>query len=386
MLLKYIKYELERLHVGVWLGVAAVAASLLVPMTASAAGQITTRSVTPSTSAGAATGVTYTSTFTLATSAQTLGSIKVEICDSPLATTACSASSTSGVNSNGASFSSATLTSLTGAGGGAFSASTKTGASTSGTSFIFTRSASAVTGTPTLVLTIGNVTNPTGVNQAYYFRISTYSDTAATTPSYPGTDFGAVAMDTTQSVTVNANVQESLTFCVGTVATPANCAAETGSTVNIGTGTDNILSTSPSGGISTMLASTNASSGYAITYTAGNLSSSSDTITAINGGSGTKLALPGAGTAAFGINLMSNTAPSITNSAAVAGSGTGVASTNYATTNQFAFVPATATTMASAAGPTVSNTYTVSYAAQAGATTKPGAFTTTFNYIATGTF
>ena len=91
-----------------------------------------------------------------------------------------------------------------------------------------------------------------------------------------------MAVSTTQSLTVAANVQESLEFCVGTVSAPANCAAESGSTVNIGTGADNVLSASaPSGAISTMIADTNASTGYSITYFAGNLSSASDTIGAI---------------------------------------------------------------------------------------------------------
>ena len=95
---------------------------------------------------------------------------------------------------------------------------------------------------------------------------------------------------------------------------------------------------------------------------------------------------PGAGTAAFGINLRANSAPSIANSADKTGSGTGSVAANYNTINQFAFVPSTATPVASVGAPTVSNTYTVSYAAQAGSTTKPGAFSTSFNYVATGTF
>jgi hypothetical protein len=49
-------------------------------------------------------------------------------------------------------------------------------------------------------------------------------------------------------------------------------------------------------------------------------------------------------------------------------------------------VPSTATQVASASAPTQANVYTVSYAAQAGNTTKPGAFSTTFTYVCTGTF
>jgi hypothetical protein len=376
MLLKYIKYELERIHAGAWLGVMAVLASIMVPMTASAA-QITARSATVSSSAGAA-SATYTIAFNLPTTG-TLGSIKFQICDSPLSTTACAASASAGINSNGAAFTGSTFGSMSL--GTGWTETGQTAASTSGTSAYITHTAASLSGAASVVL--NTVTNPTGANQQYYLRIQSYTGTdGATGP----VDFGAVALATTQSITVAANVQESLTFCVGTTVAPANCAAETGSSVNLGTGTDNVLSTAPSGGISTMMASTNATSGYSITYLAGNFSSSSDTITAINGGTGTKLAMPAAGTPAFGLNLMANTIPTITNSAAVTGAGSGAGTANYTTTNQFAFVPSSATTMASAAGPTVNNTYTVSYAAQAGSTTKPGAFSTTFNYVATGLF
>jgi hypothetical protein len=362
-----------------WLGMAALLGTIFVPAGAFATGQLTARSSLVSTSAGAATGVTYTTGFTLSGS-QTLGSVKLEICDSPLATTSCAASASAGINSNGASFASATFTSMSL--GTGWSINSQTGGSTSGTNICLTHTAATLSGAASLVL--GGVINPTGVNQPYYLRISTYTGVTCNAPAYPGTDFGAVAMDTTQSLTVAANVQESLTFCTGTTSAPANCAAETGSTVNIGTGTDNVLSSSaPSGAISTMIAATNATSGYSITYFAANFSSTGDTIGAVGA---TPTSFPGAGTAAFGINLRANTSPSVTNSADKTGSGSGTVAANYNTVNQFAFVPSTATQVASAAAPTLSNTYTVSYAAQAGNTTKPGAFSTVFNYVCTGTF
>ncbi len=266
--------------------------------------------------------------------------------------------------------------------GTGWSIGSQTGASGSGTNLVLTHVAATLSGSATAV--INNITNPTAVNKEYYLRISTYTNTTATSPGYPGTDFGAIALSTSQSISVLANVQESLDFCVGTTSAPANCAAETGSSVNIGTGADNVLSSSsPSGGISTMIAATNATSGYSITYFAANLASTSDTIGAI-GSSPTSF--PGAGTAAFGINLRANTSPNITNSANETGSGSASVVSNYNTVNQFAFVPSAATQVASASAPTLSNTFTVSYAAQAGSTTKPGAFSTSFNYVCTGLF
>ena len=381
MLLKYIKYELERLNAGVWLGLAAIMATMLVPMAASAAGQITTRSTTLSNSAGAGTGVTYVSTFTVATSGQTLAAFKFEICDSPLSTSACVNTG----NSSGATFTPASSASVSG-GAGTWALGTH-----SGNSALVTNSGvTTQTGTPTFTVTINGVTNPTAVNVSYYLRISTYTNTGATTPAYPGTDFGATALATTQTLTVAANVQESLSFCTGTtVATSVSaCTSESGSTVNVGTGADNVLSSSvASGGYSTMLASTNAATGYNITYYApATLTSGANTITAAASTGQTMAACSSNPNGCFGINVYNgaNTLPAV--GLAQQGSGSGTVTSPYATLNSFAFNGAAATQVASATGPTVSNVYTVSYAAEAGTTSKPGAYSTTFNYICTGNF
>jgi hypothetical protein len=66
-----------------------------------------------------------------------------------------------------------------------------------------------------------------------------------------------------------------------------------------------------------------------------------------------------------------------------------VAAAGYATADSFRFVPgATAQQIAnqSTPGPTTQTNFTISYVAQAGNTTRPGAYSTTFNYVATGTF
>ncbi len=364
-----------------WVGLGSLVAMTLVAAPASAGGaQITNRSTTLSSSSAASSNATtsYALSFKLPSSGATIEALMFQVCTSPLETTSCS-------TPTGASLSAGPVT--LSAQGGQFSGWTLGAgtppAPTANTAYIFNASGFSENTSTTQALTFNNIQNPTTVNQEYYVRITTYT-------GYNGSggtgeqDFGAMAVATTQSLSVDANVQESLEFCVGTVSAPSNCGAESGSTVNIGSGTDNVLSSSaPSGAISTMIADTNATTGYVITYYAGNLSSSSDTITAI---AGTPTTFPSAGTAAFGINLRANTSPSITNSADKAGSGSGAVAANYNTVNQFAFVPSTTTTVATASAPTVANTYTVSYAAQAGSTTKPGAFATSFNYVATGTF
>ena len=361
-----------RRKLAVWSSIMAMATVALLPVGASA-GQLTTRKTVLSSSAASAV-TTYTTTFTMGTAGQTLGSLKVELCDSPLQTATCLNSG----GSSGVSMSGALLTGVTGSIG---TGTWTIGAKTSNSALVNKSLNDVQTGNPTLVVTLNTITNPSAINSSFYLRVSTYTATAG---GGTNTDFGAMALSTTQALTVSANVQESLTFCTGNnVAASTGCGDITGSTVAVGTGTDNVLSTSPSGGVSVMYVTTNATTGYSITYLAPTFSSSNDTIPA---NSAVKAALPGAGTAAFGINLAANTGPSITGSAAVSGAGSGAVDTNYNTANQFAFVPATATPVASATIPTLQNRYVVSYAAQAGSLTKPGAYSAVFTYIATGTF
>ena len=385
MLFKYIKSELERLNAGVWLGLAAVVASLLVPMSANAAGQITSRSVLVSSSAGAATTVQYKATFTLATSAQTFAALKVEICDSPLSTSTCVNTG----NSSGATFTPATTATLTG-GTGTWALGTH-----SGNSALITNSGSLVqTGTPTITATINGVTNPTAPNVSYYVRLSTYTNTGATTPAYPGTDFGAVALSTTNAINIAANVQESLTFCTGTSGGgSSNCSTMSGTSVNIGTGADNVLSSSNgTGGTSLMYITTNAGSGYVITYVptssaSGNFASGANTIT--SAANQTLAACTTAGASCFGINAAANTVTS-TPAGAIGSAPTGgvapTVATGYNTGDTFKFLGAGDTLATEGTGGTSQTAITVSYVAQAGTTTKPGAYSTSMNYIATGTF
>ncbi len=68
----------------------------------------------------------------------------------------------------------------------------------------------------------------------------------------------------------------------------------------------------------------------------------------------------------------------------MSGSGTGTAATGYSTSNNFKFV--TGDTVASATGPTNSNTYTVSYIANIDGSTAAGSYSTVLTYIATANF
>lgn len=359
--------------------IAGLAVSLLVPLTVQAA-TLTNRSATVSSSAGSASGVTYTLKFNAGT-AGNVGSVQFEICDSPLETVPCAASASPGVNSNGASLAAGTLAGTFGGTNWStpiWTRGAQTGPGASGTSVRF--SASAQTNVATsdqATVTLTNVVNPTGDNQKYYLRITTYSDTGWTTE----VDFGGIALSTAQQITVSGTMPESLVFCVGTSGT--DCTNITGNSVDLGT----FSPTSTNTGISLMSVSTNATSGYAITINGTTLTSGANTIAAMGAQSLNSAAcLPSCtsttGTSQFGSNVRANTTPSV--GANVSGSGTGTGSGGYNTVNSFRFF--NGDTVAGAAGPTAANLFTNSYIVNVAGDQAAGTYTATMTYICTATF
>jgi hypothetical protein len=231
--------------------------------------------------------------------------------------------------------------------------------------------ATAPTGTQTVYFS--TVTNPNTTNSTFFFRMTTYSDAAWTTPI----DTGTVATSTAAQIQTNLTVSEALTFCTGTTITGTNCGTAAGSTVNLGYASTSTTAT----GTSILSAATNASSGYSITYSAPNtLMSGSNPITAISDAAST------VGTKQFGLNLVANTTPAV--GTAVSGTGTATATNTagfYNSANNFTF-HTSGDTVASVSAPTNGNTFTVSYIANIDSLTPPGAYTTTLTYTATANF
>jgi hypothetical protein len=376
MLLKYIKFELDRLKAGVWVGLAAIIASLLLPLGASAVGQTTARSLTLGSSAVSA-NTTYKFAWTPSAS-QTIGSVVFQVCDSPLQSVGCA----NAAGSLGFSFT-APGASLTGQStlAGFSQGGAGTGGAPTVNSYSITKAVPQAGVSTGITVTLSNAHNPSTTNTSFYGRMYVYSDSNATTL----VDYGAVAVSTANQVNLAANVQESLAFCVYTL---ANCGAG-GSSVNLGTGADNVLSAaSPTGGTSKMDISTNAQSGYVITYLAAPLAYNANQF---NGGASQTQASFTAGTEEFGINVNTvNTTPAqgaaITGTAGYVTPTYGGGAGDYVTANKVSFVPNASTTLMSTAAPTVLTTSTVNYLAQAGNTTKAGQYVTTFTYVATGTF
>lgn len=358
-----------------WAGLVALGATTLAPMGADAAiGQLSSRKATLSDSKGNASSVTATFVFTPSStnSGSTIKGIKFELCDSPLESVTCT--SPSGADMGSATAGVQTGTDITNQYGSP--------AYTSTTAVTFKHATgNALTSSNAVTFPVQAIHLPTATNLEFYFRVTTYnSDT-----TFNGTtekDFGGIAESTTQQLSVTANVQEDLTFCVGTAIT-TNCGSISGTTVTL---SPNPMTTSGhSSGTAKMAASTNASGGYVITYngttftdtTADTITSASSSGESVNAG----------GTEQFGFTLRAQASGNANGEGTNPSGGSGSATAPYDSTNSsIAYNTAGAVQVASAGGPSSQTTYTMLYVANVAGTTKPGAYTSTQTYIATAQF
>jgi hypothetical protein len=338
------------------LAIIVLAIATFMPITAQAS-QITSRKVTIGTSQ-ASTSTTHNYTFTLPT-ATTVKSIDFTYCTTPSGT----CTMPSGLTT--------TTAALNGSPGNLGSGGSWTvgGTPTNGRVQILNASN---TGSPSAGSTVNfnTITNPSlvGNQTTFYVRIVTYSDAGWTTPL----DSGVVASTVTNQITVTASVDETLNFCA--FQTGSTCAGGSGSTVALGT----LSSSAATTATSKLVAGTNANSGYSIQYIGPTLTGPS-TIAA----TGTTGAASSTGTAQFGINAVSNSAPSV---GSAPSGGSGAAATNYGTTNTFSYVASTLTSIATAAGASSDTIFTISYLANIPSSQQAGAYSTTITYICTATF
>jgi len=342
----------------------------LIPAGASGA-QINDRKLTLSTSKQNATGVTYTFVFTIP-STSVLQSAKADICDSPTGT--CNAPT---------GFTGASATNVQPTGLGAASGWTTADSTAGALRLKDSSNATAPSNTTQgVTLTFSSVHNPNTTNTTFYARVATFTGSDyATGP----VDSGVIAVSTANQITINAYVPETLTFCVyqaasGSPACPSNI---TSTTVDFGTLSTSVVKT----GTSIVECSSNATEGYAITYSGDTLKQGARSIAAI--GSTATTSTPGS--EQFGFNAVANTSPSVgadpTGTAPI-----GRAVSPFATANNFAFDTASVTTPANFAdsgstpGPTNKTTWTLSWIANIQGITAAGNYSTTVTFVATATF
>ena len=322
------------------------------------AASISGRSIILSNSVGDASGVSYTLTTSTLPTSTAIKSAEIKFC-----------TTLTGACVKPAGFTNASTT-LAGQPTGLGSATGWTVNSSTDGSLRLLNAANSTSPTGALSIAWNGVHNPTATNTTFYGFITTYSDSAWTT----ALDTGTVALSTSTQIQVALTVGETLTFCTGTSITGQNCGTAAGSLVNLGNGSTTATAT----GTSVMAASTNGNTGYSITVNGSTLTSGSNTITAMPTGGASTI-----GSKQFGLNLAaSNTTPAI--GAAVSGAGTGSATANYGTNNNFRF--ATGEPIASVVGPTNANTFTVGYIANIDGLTPAGVYTSNLTYIATANF
>ena len=210
----------------------AAVAPVLLSGSASAAPVLTERELQSTTARpGQTTDLTWI--FDTTAAVANINQIEIEFCDSPLGTCNVTkvptiAASPTATFSN---FTSNPVTSTTRVNGDA-------GGTNSNQIDIVktTADAGASLNEATISLAPTDITNNATANASYYTRMRVYSDTGTTLVWE-----GVFAQSTSQTLTVNARVQERLDFCVGstvandaTTSVGAACANVTGTTVNLG--------------------------------------------------------------------------------------------------------------------------------------------------------
>ncbi len=216
---------------------------------------------------------------------------------------------------------------------------------------------------PTGVQTVNfsNVVNPNSTNQTFFVRITTFANSDWTS----SIDTGTVASSTAGQVTVSTVIDEELTFTLATTSISLT-SPTTGTT---GTGT------------SSMTVSTNAATGYALSYSGSTLTSGVNTITAMSSAAASLV-----NNKQFGMNLVHNTTPLLGTAVSGTGSGAPEVGSGYDVANQYKFNTAGGDVIARATLPTNDNTYTASYIVNKDGSTPAGVYSTILTYTVTANF
>lgn len=252
---------------------------------------------------------------------------------------------------------------------------------------------------------ITGITNESTTAGSFYARIVTYdADNASYADDAVGSyiDAGGVALSTTNDITINARVQEQLTFCAGATdlyTGISDCSTGwNGQTVDLGVLTSGTTATSPVS-IATdgntyegaFFVTTNAFYGVKVYYTSPNslktsavLEANCEAGTTANtdqclNSVGTAAAFPSAGTERFGMSL-----PLFDDNDDPDGEGTMSASNDYGTL--YAWNTTAQTEIASSTGVISQEVGQLTFKANAAATTPSGYYTTTANFVAVAKF
>lgn len=312
------------------------------------------RSLTVSDNVAATHNVTYQVTMGIP-SLSTVGSVRIQICsNSALVDDGCTPPF-------GFDASAASLTNQTGAVGFTIS-----NASTAN-ELILTRPPT-LQPPATAQFTFANITNPTN-GGSFYGRLTTYASSDA---SGPYTDSGGLAFSMASAVGVSTEVPPFLEFCLGESITAFDCSSATEAFSDLGKMNANTTSAAQS----QMVIATNADNGYSMWVNGASMTSGTNVITPMSGGTSQK------GTSQFGLNLRANATPSVGQDPNGPGAGTVTASYNLP--DHFRFN--SGDVLATAPQPDDHRKYTVSYVVNIPPGQPGGVYSTTLVFICLANF
>lgn len=294
----------------------------------------------------------YTMSWQLPTAA-TIGSIRLQLCDSAFIDEPC-------VNPNG-DMTAATLTAQSGVTG--FSVLSQNDGEV-----LLTR-APAVAATTPSSYTLSGISNPSGLQDQFFMRIFMY-------PTADGSGAfnhaGSIASATAEPIVINTEVPPILFFCAA-LTIDDWCQNVNGNFIDYG----ELSPVTGDAAVSQFGAATNAQGGYVVTINGNTLTAGNRTITA--------LSAPAAytpGSAQFGLNLRANTNPALGQDPS--GAGTATVAGDYNNPDLFKFANGDA--VATAVSGTLFNTFTVTYIVNIPPDQASGVYNTTIAYICTAAF
>ncbi len=319
------------------------------------ADQLTNRSILLGSSIPSAI-TTHRVSFGISTSTS-IGSIVIEYCDNfPFHTAACTIPS-------GLDVDNAVLASSSGISGMSISAP-----DTTSNKIVLTRAPSVV-GASQVTFNFSNITNPSTAKHTTYVRLSTH---ASTDGSGSRIDIGGLAFATVDRVDVGGYVPPHLTFCVG-VTVELNCSGSQGSLLSFG----EFSKTNANVLTSQFSAATNDLGGYNIYISGGTMTAGNSVIPQLADNASSQI-----GTSQFGINLKSNSNPSVgTNPTGI---GIATISSGYGTPNSFRYNDGER--LVNATGPTEFNRFTVSYLVNISEEQRAGVYASSFTFTAIASF
>lgn len=288
--------------------------------------------------------------------ANSVGSVRMEFCDTPIPSLPCNVPS-------GLDVSGGVLSSQSGETG--FSIVQQTG------NLIILGRTPSVTGSALSTYRFDDMVNPSGETQDFYIRLTSH---ASNDGSGPLIDFGSVSAQLTPEIEIWTQVPPILVFCVAAIINSSDCTDAEGNFVNFG----ELQSNQTYYASSEILTRTNARSGVTV-YAAGTtMTSGIRTIPAI-----TTPTESFVGVGQFGINFAVNSTPSV--GASPTGPGANlVLEPDYDIPDKYHFN--SGDTVAVSTSVTPWRKITASYIVNVPQDQPPGVYSTTITYIGLATF